>query len=126
MFSGGAVEHQGVPTDPAAMGGAHAVVGEGGHAADESADSHGEDLSQEDSNHGGPPHWEYGGGPGQRLWGELSAEFTACVDGSAQSLINVANAIPTPLRNIDFNYQAAQLNIINNGHTIQGSYGQQD
>ena len=90
--------------------GDHAVVGESAHAADESADSHGEELSQsdssqEDSNHGGPPHWVYGGGPGQRLWGELSAEFTACVDGSAQSPINLANAIPAPLRNIDFKYQ---------------------
>ena len=70
------------------------------------------------------PHWEYEGGPGQRLWGELSADFTACVDGSAQSPINVANAIPTPLRNLDFNYHPAQLTIVNNGHTIQGSYGQ--
>ena len=47
----------------------------------------------------------------------------ARIDGSAQSPINVANAIPTPLRNINFNYQTAQLNIVNNGHTIQGSYG---
>ena len=56
----------------------------------------------------------------------LAADFTACVDGSAQSPINVANAIPTPLRNVDFNYQPAQLSIVNNGHTIQGSYGKRD
>ncbi len=114
--------------------GAHAVAGESAHAADESADSHQAVSSQGDSGHGAAspsqkhdaPHWEYGGGPGQRLWGELAADFTACVDGSAQSPINVANAIPTPLRNVDFNYQPAQLSIVNNGHTIQGSYGKRD
>ncbi len=73
--------------------------------------------------HADPAHWEYEGGPGQRSWGALSADFTSCVDGSAQSPINVSNTIPTPLQDIEFHYQAAQVDIKNNGHTVQASYG---
>ena len=111
--------------------------GEGDHMA--AASTHGDsgpvDSGPVDSSHGSgspdgghadPAHWEYEGGPGQRFWGDLSADFTACVDGSAQSPINVSNAVPTPLKDIEFHYQPARLNIVNNGHTIQGNFGKRD
>ena len=79
-----------------------------------------------DGDHADPAHWEYEGGPGQWFWGDLSADFTSCVDGSAQSPINVSNAVPTPLKDIEFHYQPAQVEIKNNGHTVQASYGRDE
>ena len=82
------------------------------------------DAAKPAGGHADPAHWEYEGGPGQRSWGALSADFTSCVDGSAQSPINVSNTIPMPLKDIEFHYQAAQVEIVNNGHTVQASYGE--
>ena len=34
--------------------------------------------------------------------------------------------IPTPLKDIEFHYQAAQVDILSNGHTVQASYGSRE
>lgn len=66
-----------------------------------------------------PVHWTYEGEEGPDHWGELSPDYTKCVDGSAQSPINVTDAQAVDLVDIAFNYGSTQLNILNNGHTIQ-------
>ena len=66
-----------------------------------------------------PPHWTYEGEEGPEHWGELSPEFVACIDGTAQSPIDVSNATELNLVDIGFNFGETALNILNNGHTIQ-------
>ena len=70
----------------------------------------------------GEVHWEYEGDAGAEHWGELSEEWEACSLGNAQSPIDIANATPVDLKNIEVNYGDTALNIFNNGHTIQVNY----
>lgn len=77
----------------------------------------GGDEHDDDDEH--PPHWAYEGEEGPDHWGALSSEFVACVDGTAQSPINITNAIGVDLNNIEFSYGDTNTNILNNGHTIQ-------
>ncbi len=67
-------------------------------------------------------HWGYAGEGGPAHWGELNADYTACADGSAQSPIDLADAIAEDLTDIVFNYGESKLNILNNGHTVQVNY----
>jgi len=76
------------------------------------------------ANQGGAPHWEYTGPVGQLNWADLSKDFTACVDGSAQSPVNISDPIMVPLDNIQFHYQPSLITVVNNGHTIQANVGQ--
>lgn len=66
-----------------------------------------------------PPHWTYEGEEGPEHWGELSADYVLCLDGTAQSPIDVSDATDLDLADISFNYGETALNILNNGHTIQ-------
>jgi carbonic anhydrase len=66
-----------------------------------------------------PPHWSYAGEGGPENWGSLSPDYTACVDGSAQSPIDLSNASAADLEDITFHYTAGEGSIVNNGHTIQ-------
>ena len=67
----------------------------------------------------GPAHWTYEGEEGPGHWGEISPDYAKCVDGSAQSPINVTHAQDADLVDIAFDYGSTNLNILNNGHTIQ-------
>ncbi|NQW19702.1 MAG: carbonic anhydrase family protein [Chloroflexi bacterium] len=58
--------------------------------------------------------------------GLLEENFNSCVDGSAQSPIDVRDTVITDLQDISFHYNPAVLAISNNGHTIQASYGKTD
>jgi carbonic anhydrase len=66
-----------------------------------------------------PPHWTYEGEEGAEHWGELSPDYVACLDGTAQSPIDVTGAAGLDLSNIEFGFSATTMNIFNNGHTIQ-------
>ena len=65
------------------------------------------------------PHFEYEGEDRPEEWAELSAGYETCGIGQKQSPIDLANATPTDLANITFEYGQSAVNIINNGHTIQ-------
>ncbi|MBX3010818.1 MAG: carbonic anhydrase family protein [Caldilineaceae bacterium] len=67
-------------------------------------------------------HWSYAGEEGPDHWGELSADYTACADGSAQSPIDLTAATKADLPDIIFDYGESHLNILNNGHTVQVNY----
>jgi len=73
----------------------------------------------QEEHHDEAPHWTYEGEEGPGHWGELSPDFVLCMDGTAQSPIDVTDASELDLVNIDFNYGETALNIVNNGHTIQ-------
>jgi carbonic anhydrase len=69
-----------------------------------------------------PAHWTYEGEEGPANWGELSADYAACAEGTEQSPIDVANPSEADLANIAFDYRPAPLEIVNNGHTVQVNY----
>ena len=71
--------------------------------------------------------WDYRGETGPEHWGDMSAEYALCADGSAQSPIDVRDASALDLVDIAFHYAHTENMIMNNGHTIQvnveaGSY----
>lgn len=65
--------------------------------------------------------WSYTGPTGPSHWGSLDSSFTKCVDGTAQSPINLVskNAVKLPLTNLKFNYEESTAGIFNNGHTVE-------
>lgn len=69
-----------------------------------------------------PPHWTYEGEEGPSHWGELDQSYAVCGMGKSQSPIDVTNPSEQDLPNISFHYQPSELNILNNGHTVQVSY----
>ncbi len=97
-----------------------------GHAAEGDAGGHEDDGhdadAHEDDGHGGAPHCEYIGPVGIDKWGGLHDLFTACVDGGAQSPIDVRQAVEKDLLNLEFQYSPARAGLVNNGHTIQANF----
>lgn len=69
-----------------------------------------------------PAHWTYEGEDGPEFWGELDGNYALCSTGRAQSPIDIAGEQAVGLQDIVFNYQPSELNIFNNGHTIQVNY----
>ena len=70
----------------------------------------------------GEVHWGYEGEEGPENWGALSEEWEACSLGSAQSPIDISDATPINLNDIEVNYSESMMSIFNNGHTIQVNY----
>src|ERR687895_420450 len=69
------------------------------------------------------PPWSYEGATGPSRWGELSPDYVACMDGSAQSPIEVKGAEHRPLDNVRFAYRGASTaNAVNNGRTIEWEF----
>ncbi len=66
-----------------------------------------------------PPHWSYEGESGPEHWGELSPDFLMCSEGWNQSPINLVNDVRAGLPALEFEYYSANINAINNGHSIQ-------
>ena len=67
-------------------------------------------------------HWSYSGDTGPAYWGELSPEYAACGSGAAQSPIDVDTVKEENLVNLAFNYNPSNVNILNNGHTVEVVY----
>lgn len=67
------------------------------------------------------PHWTYEGEEGPANWGELSEAYATCADGSAQTPIDVTNAVDADLADPVFDYATKSATVINNGHTIQAN-----
>lgn len=68
-------------------------------------------------------HWDYAGTEGPEYWGELAQEYAACSTGTQQSPIDLQTTVDANLSELEFNYRATPLSIVNNGHTIQVNYG---
>ena len=67
-------------------------------------------------------HWGYSGEHGPDNWGKMKPEYKLCENGISQSPIDFNSPISASLIKINFNYKPTNLNIINNGHTIQVNY----
>lgn len=66
-------------------------------------------------------HWSYSGEGGPSHWAQLDARNAACGAGKSQSPVDIRtqSVRRTPLPKLVFNYRAAPLHIIDNGHSIQ-------
>lgn len=70
---------------------------------------------------GSEVHWGYEGHEGPPAWGSLSSEFEACEAGMEQSPVDIDPAaaegsdLPDPV----LDWPPSDLEIVNNGHTIQ-------
>lgn len=73
--------------------------------------------------HGAAGHgWSYEGEHGPQHWGDVKSDYAMCKTGKNQSPIDITSAQASDLPPIQFNYKAAPLRIINNGHSIQVNY----
>ncbi len=66
-------------------------------------------------------HWQYSGKHGAAHWGELSPKFSTCSTGVNQSPIDIKTTIEAQLPALKLNYSASNVELINNGHTIQAN-----
>ncbi len=67
--------------------------------------------------------WSYQGETGTDFWGKLAPEFQLCRLGKAQSPINIeSSVVTTDIGNLQLNYQATPLTIVNDGRTIKVTY----
>lgn len=63
--------------------------------------------------------WSYKGATGPSHWGTLDAAYVTCVDGTAQTPINLTKPTRKGLKNIVFNYIAGEAEVFDNGHTVE-------
>lgn len=66
-----------------------------------------------------PIPFAYAGARGPARWGALSRRYAECSDGSAQSPIELANAVRTQLPNLRFDYRRGDVALLNTTHTVQ-------
>ena len=67
-------------------------------------------------------HWAYEGEEGPLHWGEVDPAYELCGTGKNQSPIDIASPSEQDVANIVFHYQSSEVNILNNGHTVQVNY----
>jgi carbonic anhydrase len=64
--------------------------------------------------------WTYTGATGPSHWKSIDpTNYAACVDGTAQSPINIVKPVKKDLVNLKFDYVASEAGIFNNGHTVE-------
>lgn len=66
-------------------------------------------------------HWSYDGESGPNHWGELDEAYKTCVDGSAQTPIDIVgkDTVKGDLKDPMVSYAPGKAVVTNNGHTIQ-------
>lgn len=67
----------------------------------------------------GEAHWEYDGRNGPDMWGALNPSYLDCASGMQQSPVNLTEAVPAAGGSLDIQWQPAQSQVVDNGHTIQ-------
>ena len=64
--------------------------------------------------------WTYTGATGPSHWKSVDpTNYATCVDGTAQSPINIEKPVKTDLTNLKFSYVKSEAGIFNNGHTVE-------
>ena len=64
-------------------------------------------------------HWTYDGETGAGHWGELDPAFAVCAEGTQQSPVDLAGAIPADPGTLNIEWEPAEAYVADNGHTIQ-------
>ncbi len=72
---------------------------------------------------GGGAHWGYTGHGSPEHWGDLAKEFQACKLGKMQSPIDLSAANVASNVKVETTYKPVELEILNNGHTVQFNVG---
>lgn len=70
----------------------------------------------------GELHWGYSGENSPEFWGKLDKSYKTCQEGERQSPINIltnTTKVENSLNYLYFDYKDIDINIVNNGHTIQ-------
>jgi carbonic anhydrase len=68
------------------------------------------------------PHWGYEGDVGPANWGQIDDAFAACEAGAEQSPIDLGpTATPANIADPDISWAASDIELVNNGHTIQAN-----
>jgi carbonic anhydrase len=65
------------------------------------------------------PQWQYSGEYGPAQWGRLRPEYALCDRGRRQSPVDIVNTQPKQQPELQFQYRAAPLRIVNDGHTVR-------
>lgn len=68
-------------------------------------------------------HWSYEGDTGPVFWGKMRPEYALCSSGKRQSPIDIRNGIKVEQEAIVLDYKPSYFRILDNGHSIQISYG---
>lgn len=69
--------------------------------------------------------WGYSGDTGPEHWGSLDESFLLCSDGQTQSPIDIDTSsavVDAELPQIELDYAATEILLLNNGHTIEMEY----
>lgn len=66
--------------------------------------------------------WGYEGDVAAEHWGSLKPEYELCSTGKEQSPVNIAAVEETDLPDLQTDYKASPIKVINNGHTIQANF----
>jgi len=71
-----------------------------------------------------PPEWSYSGDTGPAHWGDLSPAWKLAKSGKQQSPIDIASAaaVRKDQAPLTVSYQETNLEILNNGHTVEDDY----
>jgi carbonic anhydrase len=56
---------------------------------------------------------------GPTAWGEIDESFEQCLVGDSQSPVDIADAVPADLPDLEFDYPETSLVVENTGHTIE-------
>ena len=72
---------------------------------------------------GGEVRWSYEGDTGPDRWGGLDPSFEVCDRGMQQSPIDLAGAVPAGGGGLGIQWQPADGEVVDNGHTVQVNMG---
>lgn len=72
---------------------------------------------------GGSAEWGYSGKTGPDNWGDLSEAYEVCKKGLMQSPIDLAQDSAVGDLEVSADWEAAPLNMFNNGKTVQANFG---
>jgi carbonic anhydrase len=64
-------------------------------------------------------HWTYEGEEGPEHWGNLDPAYLLCIDGTAQTPIDITAKSTNDVADPVFGYSAGAADFVNNGHTVQ-------
>jgi carbonic anhydrase len=69
-----------------------------------------------------PAAFGYSGDRAPEHWGQLDPDYETCAEGERQSPIHLRDGDEESLPRIDFSYRPAQLEVENNGHSLEAAY----
>ncbi len=71
----------------------------------------------------GGPQWQSSGEYGPEQWGRMRPEYALCDRGRRQSPIDIVTTQHRSQPELQFQYRAAPLRIVNDGHTVRVRFG---